>query len=137
MNNENGTFGSRLREERRRLKLNQSVLARAGGVSLSTQVAYESGARAPDITYLQKLMAVGVDHEYLLSGLRQDETARAAPYLEVVIEILSAINDWEDMRDATVPFQKKMDLLRLNFMRSVPRHRIDNDAMRTSLRLIA
>jgi transcriptional regulator with XRE-family HTH domain len=62
---------ARLREERRRLGLNQTVFGRLGGVSLDTQNRYESGKTTPDSEYLARLIPEGVDVLYILTGERQ------------------------------------------------------------------
>lgn len=62
---------SRLREERKRLKLNQTAFGELGGVGLQTQSRYEQGRFAPDSLYLAKLAEAGVDVLYILTGNRQ------------------------------------------------------------------
>jgi transcriptional regulator with XRE-family HTH domain len=62
---------ARLREERRRLGLNQTAFGRLGEVSLDTQSRYESGKTTPDSAYLALLAAAGVDVLYILTGERQ------------------------------------------------------------------
>ncbi len=64
------SIGERLREERHRLELSQPAFAEVGGVTKKTQMLYESGARAPDATYLAALAAAGVDVLYVLTGQR-------------------------------------------------------------------
>lgn len=64
------TFGERLREERKRLGLNQTELALMGGVVKFTQINYEKNERTPDIDYLLKLHNAGVDVYYILTGQR-------------------------------------------------------------------
>jgi len=53
------TRGSRLREERARLGLNQDDLAAAGGVKRRAQINYEQDERSPDAEYLAGVAAVG------------------------------------------------------------------------------
>ena len=64
------TFGDRLREERKRLGLNQTELAVLGGIVKFTQINYEKDERSPDIEYLLKLQKAGVDVYFLLTGKR-------------------------------------------------------------------
>ena len=61
-------FAERLREERKRLHMNQTEFAKATGVHLNTQSRYEKGEREPDTTYLSALAKIGVDMAYLLTG---------------------------------------------------------------------
>ena len=64
-------IASRLREERRRLKLNQTAFGQLGGVALDTQSRYETGRTNPDSAYLGMLAESGVDVLYVLTGARQ------------------------------------------------------------------
>ncbi len=67
-------FGTRLKEERRRLKLSQEELAKLGGVSRASQYLYEQGSRAPNIEYLMRLARGGADSFFLITG-KKDESA--------------------------------------------------------------
>ncbi len=64
------TFGARLKEERGRLGLTQSLFAAHGGVVKFTQINYEKDIAAPNVDYLYKLEKVGVDIVYVLTGER-------------------------------------------------------------------
>lgn len=70
-------IGSRLREERERLGLNQAELGTSGGVQKLAQLKYEKGDRAPDADYLEAVAAKGVDVLYVLTGKRVGATAPA------------------------------------------------------------
>lgn len=63
-------IGSRLREERVRLDMNQTVFGAEAGVTKASQMNYESGRRSPDAEYLAKVAAVGVDVLYVVTGAR-------------------------------------------------------------------
>ena len=67
------TFGERLKEERKRLGMNQTEFALLGGVVKFTQINYEKGDNAPNLDYLKKLGEAGVDAYYILTGLRMPE----------------------------------------------------------------
>jgi len=62
------TFGDRLKEERKRLGLNQTDFAASGGVQKRAQVSYEQNERFPDVAYLMSIREIGVDVFYLLLG---------------------------------------------------------------------
>lgn len=62
------TFGVRLKEERKRIGMNQTDFAAAGGVQKRAQVSYEQDERAPNLEYLALLSKVGVDIIYVLTG---------------------------------------------------------------------
>ncbi|WP_219136391.1 helix-turn-helix domain-containing protein [Janthinobacterium sp. UMAB-60] len=61
-------FFDRLKEERKRLGLNQDEFAALGGVKKGAQFNYENGSRSPDADYLAAVAAAGVDVLYLLTG---------------------------------------------------------------------
>lgn len=63
-------FHERLREERKRLGLNQTDFSAFAGVTTETQSNYERGSRKPDSDYLQAIAVRGVDVGYLLTGVR-------------------------------------------------------------------
>ena len=64
------TFSERLKEERKRLKLNQTEFAAAAGVTKQSVFAYEKGLRKPDSDFLEKAAALGADVGYIVSGQR-------------------------------------------------------------------
>lgn len=63
-------IGNRLRDERKRLSLNQEDFASAGGVTRRAQTTYESGKRVPDARFLSAVAGLGVDVQYVLTGVR-------------------------------------------------------------------
>lgn len=65
-------FGSRLREERTRLKIKQAELGEIGGVGRVTQFEYEREARSPTIKYLNAIASAGIDLAYILFARRVD-----------------------------------------------------------------
>lgn len=71
-------FGDRLREERLRIGMTQAELAEAAGVKRNAQMNYESGARAPDKTYMANVMKAGIDMIYVLSGIRSNGDVQEA-----------------------------------------------------------
>ncbi|GJM12775.1 MAG: hypothetical protein DHS20C12_11780 [Pseudohongiella sp.] len=52
--------------------LDQTEFATAGGVSLNSQSNYERGKRSPDTSYLAKIATLGVDIQFLISGVRSE-----------------------------------------------------------------
>ena len=64
------TMGERLKEERLRIGVNQTVLAEKCGVTKNTQLAYEKGERNPDTAYLAAASSLGVDVLYVITGQR-------------------------------------------------------------------
>ncbi|MFC4923862.1 helix-turn-helix domain-containing protein [Delftia deserti] len=70
-------FSARLKEERKRLGLNQESFGTVAGVSQMSQLNYEKGVRKPDAEYLMAIAAHGVDVSYLLTGLRSFDPSAA------------------------------------------------------------
>lgn len=66
-------FFERLREERKRLKLNQTQLAALAGTTKNSQLNYEKGNVCPNAVYLAAIAAAGVDVQYVLTGRRSSE----------------------------------------------------------------
>ncbi|SDK67110.1 XRE family transcriptional regulator [Billgrantia gudaonensis] len=68
-------IGERLREERTRLGLSQTAFGEVGGVKKFAQSNYETGKRHPDALYLESLAKIGVDIQYVVSGIRSTNDA--------------------------------------------------------------
>lgn len=68
---ENVPIGSRLRDERTRLGLNQSDFAKVAFASKRTQIQWESGSTTPNAEALSALSAIGVDVLYVVTGRRE------------------------------------------------------------------
>ena len=64
-------MASRLKGERMALNMTPEAAAKAGGVSRTTQYAYESAARPPDAAYLAALEVQGADVQYIITGRRE------------------------------------------------------------------
>jgi len=86
-------IGSRLRIERKRLKLTQTVLGLAGGVSLSSQHGYESGLHCPTVDYLNRVAGAGVDITYVVLGTNA-LTQLSSKDWEIVLSITDVIAQW-------------------------------------------
>lgn len=69
------TIGSRLREERERLKLSQTAMAEAAGTTKQTQHAHETDRTPPKASYLAAVAAFGVDVAYVITGERLENSA--------------------------------------------------------------
>ncbi|WP_099139973.1 helix-turn-helix domain-containing protein [Xenorhabdus hominickii] len=68
------SFGNRIKEERKKLRLTQVQFASVGGVQPTTQVNYEKGTRTPDAEYLEKIAVAGCDVLYILTGNRTPQS---------------------------------------------------------------
>lgn len=67
-------LGERLKAERQRLGLGQAELGTKIGVSKTSQFNYEAGHRVPDLEYLLRARAIGMDVNFILTGLRADSS---------------------------------------------------------------
>lgn len=63
-------IGARLREERERLGMSQTQFAGLGEASKRAQINYEQGDSTPDASYLAAVSRVGVDVQYIITGMR-------------------------------------------------------------------
>jgi len=61
-------LGGRLADQRAKIGHTQRSLADLFDISSRTQIKYESGATAPDATYLHGLHMLGMDVYYILTG---------------------------------------------------------------------
>lgn len=86
-------IGQRLREERRRLGMNQSAFAKATGIHLNTQSRYEKGDRWPDTTYLVAAATAGADVAFILTGQRAPDAQADRQGLLHVLEIVAVTLD--------------------------------------------
>ncbi|WP_110675930.1 S24 family peptidase [Salinicola sp. RZ23] len=66
------SIGSRLREERLRLELTQTEIGEQAGVTKNTQRLYEADQRSPKGDYLSSLASIGVDVQFVLTGIRSN-----------------------------------------------------------------
>ena len=93
------SFGSRLKEERRRLGFKQAQFAALVGTDVPKQSLYETGHRQLRAGYLARLEPVGVDLLYVVTGRRSDgallgENASAflAAYLDLPEELREPVD---------------------------------------------
>ena len=89
-----GSLGTRLREERARLKCNQADFAALAGQRKNSLIKYEKDERSPDAKYLAALSEAGVDVLYVLTGRReaahyqQDQSVVSSDSLERAITLV-------------------------------------------------
>ena len=76
--------GDRLREERKRIGLNQAEMGELGNVTKMTQLRYEQNESAPTITYLEAVAKAGVDVQYVVTGQRTTGGVMAADESELL-----------------------------------------------------
>ena len=92
------TIGCRLKEERKRLRLNQTDFAALAGVQISAQTNYENDKRQPDAKYLAAIAEAGADVGYITTGVRKGEehTTPAAQLLRMKVRI--SATSWSSRR---------------------------------------
>jgi transcriptional regulator with XRE-family HTH domain len=66
------SFGTRLREERKRLGFKQAEFAALVGTDVPKQSLYENGRRQLRAAYLSRLEPAGVDILYVITGRRSE-----------------------------------------------------------------
>ena len=86
------TLGDRLKEEREKLGVSQSVFGELGGVTKASQINYEKGTRSPDAAYLSGVAEVGVDVGYVLSGKRTITEEKINEELRYLADAYEAID---------------------------------------------
>ncbi|EAB5080757.1 XRE family transcriptional regulator [Salmonella enterica] len=85
--------GDRIREERKKLKLNQTDFAKLLDSSRSAQAIYERGESLPGSAYLIKMSELGIDVQYILTGHR-------TPLADISTEERTLVENYRAMDDA-------------------------------------
>jgi transcriptional regulator with XRE-family HTH domain len=125
-------FAERLRVERTRLRMTQWDMAQLGGVSKTSQVAYESGSSYPDANYLAKLAEGGFDVQWLLIGRRTPEHN-----WDLEAEIFDLIEEWSASRNRPLANKEKFALLENLYRQFSADQRIDHKAVVRTLKLVS
>lgn len=135
---ENTGFNKRLRKERERLGLSQAEIALTGGVSLSTQNAYEAGTRVPDLTYLARLSKLnGVNTLYILTGSGDGQTS-STPFNWVLHDqIFEAIEEYAVAEGVVIPDRKKLEVLRFLYTQFLPLGQVNKETTLSLIRMVA
>ncbi len=79
-------IANRLKAAREGLGLSQQAIAEHCGVTARSQRNYEAGERLPDAAYLSRLVELGVDVVYVLSGTRTGAQPTADPAELLLLE---------------------------------------------------
>lgn len=77
------TIGDRLREERKKLKLQQPDVADLIGKVRKTVIDYEKNYSSPDASVLAVLASAGFDVYYIITGVRVNAAAEPVPCYEL------------------------------------------------------
>ncbi|WP_018609910.1 helix-turn-helix domain-containing protein [Uliginosibacterium gangwonense] len=130
---QNGSFGPRLRAERLRLGLTQAQAAVVGKVSKTTQVAYETDARIPDLEYVRSLSEAGFDEVFLLTGQHLSKSFD----WRLMSVLVDAVMEWSQEHGVRIPRPKLEDLLCTLYSQFENAEDIDPAALNRTLRLIS
>jgi len=107
-------FGTRLREERKRLRLSQTELATAGGVKRLAQSQYETGTSMPTVRYLADVAHVGIDLRYALFGCRDDSSLLSTAEVSRIEErAFELVEDFVSTQQATYGAEGRFALFQL------------------------
>jgi transcriptional regulator with XRE-family HTH domain len=107
-------FGTRLREERKRLRLSQTELATAGGVKRLAQSQYETGTSMPSVRYLAGVAHVGIDLRYALFGRRGDSGLLSAAQVSRIEErAFELLEDFVSRQQATYGAEGRFAIFQL------------------------
>lgn len=79
-------FSEKLKEERQRLGLKQDVAAAKTGVSREMWGRYERGKANPGAGVLGRFAKIGIDVDYILTGIRNDAVAKELADIENILE---------------------------------------------------
>ena len=131
------SFGSYLRKERRRLGMTQPELSAVGGVSKTTQVAYEAGTPPEMVDYLQRISAVGVDTGLLLTGESASEASQRLIEWDLVGAIVEAISEWEQETGLALRTGKRGTVIRHLYRQFSSTGGIDASELNEVLKLAA
>lgn len=137
MNSKTEHISTRLRGERARLGISQAEFCAAGGVSKSTQVAYENGQRVPDLDYLTGVSALGVDPVFVVTGRPSKEFAAKNFDWDLHNEIVIAIAEFQAEHAITIPPTKLADLIHHLFEEFTAAGSIEPETLARVLRLVA
>src|SRR3972149_1178502 len=107
-----GTIGTRLREERERLHLNQTDFAQLGRAAKRSQVRYESGDKSPDAEYLAGVANAGADVLYIVTGERRTASPNAFR-AELLTQVVEGIEEVQRSRKMRFTPSKKAELVTL------------------------
>lgn len=68
-------IGVRLREERVRLGYSQADICNSCGISKRSYIHYESGDRSPDAEFLGAASKMGIDVQFVVTGIRSENSS--------------------------------------------------------------
>ena len=130
------TIGERLKEERLRLRMNQTEFGAQGGVKKFAQIHYEQGERRPDADYLAGIDSAGGDVLYIVTGKRSGLPPGAfdAKLLQQVVE---SVEEQLKAKRRLLPASKKGELIALLYEHFARGDQVEKGTVERYLRLVA
>lgn len=129
-------IGLRLRSERKRQQLTQAQFGKQGGVSLSSQNAYESGLHFPDARYLTRIAELGVDLNYILLGNRTDSISLSESEALAFSEIARVVHEWAGTRSKPLAPESQAHLILTFFEQYQSTSQLNFDRYTQTLKLV-
>lgn len=134
---ENRTFGSRIKDERKRLRISQGELAERLGVSRSSIAFYETERTVPDVDFLVQADAIGMDTSYLVFGRRGTEQAGRLLDWDLLASILQGIREFCAEAGLTVSPEKEIAIAKLLYGQFARASAVDAELLKQVLKLAA
>ena len=91
-------IGERIKEERERLGMTQPDFAAAAGAAKRTLIEWEKGKTSPTVVQLLALTSIGVDAQYILTGMRSSALPSLSPREAALLDNYRHIGDEEGKR---------------------------------------
>ena len=129
-------IGLRLRAERKRLNLTQAQLGDIGGVSLSSQNAYESGTHFPDIRYLAKVASAGVNIKYVALGSGSKFAVLSDDELMAISEISRVVQTWAPKSGKSLSLTDRLHLIRSFYEQYQATSEVNLESYEQTLKLV-
>ena len=117
--------------------MTQTQFAQATGISQATQVGYENGAHLPNVHYLNRASALGVDIVFVVLGKRAPQAAVDWVDWDTFIHIVAAIDEWLENNLVTVEREKTLRLAKMLLLQYGPAEEIPQAAIGEHLKLVA
>jgi len=130
-------YAERLRLERARLGISQAQLAEAGGVSKTTELAYEADKYVFDVEYLDAVGAVGVDTTYVQNGLRVSEFVVQNFDWDLHQQLIVLALEAAELENVVLPPAKLAQIVRMLYTKFSESKRIEPAELAGLLRLVA
>lgn len=98
------SIGSRLREERERIRLSQADFAEKSGVHRNTIARYEADKSHLDAGFIETIRAIGIDVDYVLFGIPNPAAPVDCPFVQAQKFDLQYVFTLEDCRSKAADY---------------------------------